>query len=255
MILGKKALCWNYHLRPVLSLFLCNHRNIMCTELEESGTVLGCWNRVVFVFSVLRMKSSLAERSWALCSSSTGPLPDDDSKHGWVLFESRLPYSTYVQKLARVQGNTQTCTPLTHPPAGTAWRKITHVRERKSVRRLLTAPDGSFCTHLFWSFFTLLLIKMLFSWFLCFVQLWTLDFAHRKALSARTSPSKIQSIRDSSFAHLFIFTPTRPANTHMHSYLYAKPLTHTHTHSGFLHTIQLKQWSPSCVIFACAQDL
>ncbi len=132
----------------------CAITEILCAT--NWGKVAQCWDiePALFLFFVLRMKSSLLERSWAPHSSSTGPLPDDDSKHGWVVFESWLLYSTYIKKLARRQGNTWSRTPLTHPLAGTARRKITHVRERKSVRRLLTAPDGLFYTHLCWSFYT-----------------------------------------------------------------------------------------------------
>lgn len=63
-------------------------------------------------------------------------------------------------------------------------------------------------------------------------------------------------MHDFSVAHLFIFTPTKPVNTHMQSYLCAKPATLKNTHTSahtneFLHTVQLKN-RLSRGVFACA---
>lgn len=82
-----------------------------------------CWRKMapllddeteLFLFvSAHRMKSLPAKRSWALRSSSTGPLPDDDSKHGWVVLESRSPCSAYIQELAQL-GTKHKHTHLSH---------------------------------------------------------------------------------------------------------------------------------------------
>lgn len=82
-LLGGKMLC----VETSTCVLFC-HCFCAITEILAEGKWHSSWmlKSCLFLFFVLRMKSSLAERIWAPCSSSTVPLPDDDSKHGWVVF-------------------------------------------------------------------------------------------------------------------------------------------------------------------------
>lgn len=160
--------------------------------------------KLCFIVFALRVKSSLADWNWALCSSSTGPLPDDDSKHGWVVFKSRLLCSTYRKKRVRLLGNTHTHTSHTSSGRNSTEKNNTYTKKEKCEE----AVSGS-------------KLAILHTLVLVYLHM-TLDFVHRMVLNTHTPPLNIQSKHESSVAYLFIFTPTRPVNTHMHSYFYAK---------------------------------
>lgn len=64
--------------RPPASCFV----RVFVYSQKENGTIWDVENLFFFILFALRVKFCRSERSWALRSSSTGPLPDDDSKHG-----------------------------------------------------------------------------------------------------------------------------------------------------------------------------
>lgn len=175
----------------------------------------GFWNLLfVFLFFLLRMKSSPAERSWALRSSSPGQLPDDDSKHGWA------PRGTNMYTIltpAQLRGEKNVCT--THTSSGRNSLEENNMNECEKEKRVEVVKRLQMAcyTHL-----SLMRSYACFFFTLCNGKF--LSFARDLGISCvHTSLCKKTSIC------WFIVPAVESVNSHMDSYIFAKAVKHTCT--------------------------